>query len=50
MTVVGSLYLAGTDTTAESLYWAFLFMVRYPEVQQKIYDEILQQLGMFTEK
>ena len=50
MTVVGSLYLAGTDTTAESLYWTFLFMVRYPEVQQKIYDEVLQQLGKVTEQ
>lgn len=45
VTTVTSMYLAGTDTTAESLYWAFLYMVLYPEVQEKIHQEIQQQLG-----
>lgn len=48
ITSVMSLYLAGTDTSSSQLYWAFLYMVLYPEVQQKIYREIREHIGMFV--
>ena len=39
------LYTAGTDTTSNSLYWTFLYMVLYPEIQKKMHDEIKELLG-----
>lgn len=39
------MYVAGTDTTSESLYWAFLYMVMYPDVQERVYDEVHEKLG-----
>lgn len=38
-------YIAGTDTTSESLYWAILYMVLYPDVQERIYTEIKKEIG-----
>ena len=32
--------LAGTDTTAASLSWFILYMIRFPEVQRKCQQEI----------
>lgn len=39
------LFLAGTETTATTLLWFFLYMVNYPHVQQKIFDEINEVVG-----
>ena len=39
------LYTAGTDTTSNSLYWTFLYMVLYPEIQKRMHDEIKELLG-----
>lgn len=39
------IYSAGTDTTSCTLYWAFLYMVVHPEVQQAIYQEIEDTIG-----
>ncbi|GAB1609566.1 cytochrome P450 2B4-like, partial [Argonauta hians] len=34
------IFLAGTDTTAVSLNWAFLYMAKYPDIQMKCREEI----------
>ncbi|XP_043935449.1 cytochrome P450 2D20-like [Protopterus annectens] len=34
------LFLAGTDTTTNTMRWALLLMVAYPNVQEKCYKEI----------
>ncbi|XP_042314491.1 cytochrome P450 2J6-like [Sceloporus undulatus] len=39
------LFIAGTETTATSLQWALLFMVAYPEVQEKVCREMEEVLG-----
>ena len=48
MGLVTTLYLAGTDTTSKGIYWTFLYMVVYPEIQEKIYTEIQQNIGKRT--
>jgi len=40
-----SLFIAGTDTTSSTLYWSFLYMIAYPDVQQKCQKEIDQYVG-----
>lgn len=44
------LFLAGTDTTATTVYWALVFLSAYPECQKKLQDEIEQVLGDGTPK
>ena len=34
------LFLAGTDTTAGTLRWLLLYLIRNPDVQQKCQNEI----------
>ena len=36
------LFLAGSETTAGTLHWCFMFMVKYPHVQEKCYHEIAE--------
>uniref|UniRef100_A0A5F9D837 unspecific monooxygenase n=1 Tax=Oryctolagus cuniculus TaxID=9986 RepID=A0A5F9D837_RABIT len=43
--LVSNLFVAGTETTASTLRWAILLMVRYPDVQKKVYDEITKVVG-----
>ena len=38
--IILDLFLAGTDTTAASLSWFLLYLIRYPEVQAKCHEEI----------
>ncbi|XP_066275396.1 uncharacterized protein [Branchiostoma lanceolatum] len=45
---VGNLFAAGTDTTANSIRWALLYLVRNPDVQRKVQDEIDTSLGKQT--
>ena len=35
-----SLFMAGTDTTATGLEWSLLYLIRYPDVQEKVFREI----------
>lgn len=46
---VGDLFVGGTETTATTLRWALVFLVRHPDVQQKVYDEIVATLGERTQ-
>ena len=34
------LFSAGSETTATTLSWAILYLILYPEVQDKLYQEI----------
>ncbi|XP_045862032.1 cytochrome P450 2K6-like [Meles meles] len=43
--LVSNLFAAGTETTASTLRWALLLMLRYPEVQKKVCDEITKVVG-----
>jgi cytochrome P450 len=40
---------AGSDTTANAIVWILLHLVREPEVQEKMFQEMTQQLGEKTE-
>ena len=40
------LFLAGSETTSTSLTWAALYMVRYPEIQTRVQEELDQVVGL----
>ena len=39
------LYGAGTETTSTALRWALLFMCLYPDIQQRVHEEIDKTIG-----
>ncbi|XP_077015539.1 cytochrome P450 2K6-like [Tamandua tetradactyla] len=43
--IVNNLFVAGTETTASTLRWGILLMMRYPEIQKKVCDEITKVVG-----
>lgn len=43
--VLFDLLLAGIETTSTALTWSVLFMVKYPEIQEKVRKEILDNVG-----
>uniref|UniRef100_A0A8C4QEK6 Uncharacterized protein n=2 Tax=Eptatretus burgeri TaxID=7764 RepID=A0A8C4QEK6_EPTBU len=45
ITVVNDLFIAGTETTALTLRWAFLYMMAFPDVQEKCWKEINKVAG-----
>ncbi|CAH1263867.1 CYP2U1 [Branchiostoma lanceolatum] len=44
-TVVFQLFIAGTDTTSQTLRWALLYMILHPDIQEKVQQEIDSVLG-----
>ncbi|XP_060545352.1 cytochrome P450 2K1-like isoform X2 [Pantherophis guttatus] len=44
--LVDNLFIAGMDTTSNTLYWALLLMMKYPEVQRKVQEEIAKEVGV----
>ncbi|XP_006823766.1 cytochrome P450 2U1-like [Saccoglossus kowalevskii] len=40
------LFSAGTETTATTLKWGLLFMVLHPEIQERVFNEIDQVVGV----
>ncbi|XP_078407104.1 cytochrome P450 2U1 isoform X1 [Cetorhinus maximus] len=43
--IIGDLFVAGTDTTSNTVLWAILFMAAHPEVQEKVQREISTVVG-----
>ncbi|XP_016094679.1 cytochrome P450, family 2, subfamily V, polypeptide 1 isoform X2 [Sinocyclocheilus grahami] len=39
------LFVAGTETTSTTLLWAFVYMMKYPEIQEKVQQEIGKVAG-----
>ncbi|KAL7989166.1 hypothetical protein Chor_005216 [Crotalus horridus] len=44
--LVDNLFIAGMDTTSNTLCWAILLMMKYPEVQRKVQEEIAKEIGV----
>ena len=40
------LFIAGSETTSTTLTWAALYMVRYPEVQRRVQEELDREVGV----
>ena len=38
-------FMAGSETTSTTLTWAMLYMVRYPQVQKKVQEELDRVVG-----
>lgn len=43
--IIGDLFIAGTDTTTNSLLWCLLYMSLHPNIQEKIHEEIARVIG-----
>ena len=44
--IVVEFFIAGSDTTTLTFQWLLLFMVKYPDVQKKVHEEIDLVLGV----
>ena len=38
------LMIGGVETTSTALTWATLFMIKYPDIQQRVQNEIFTQV------
>ncbi|XP_055887425.1 cytochrome P450 2J4-like [Biomphalaria glabrata] len=47
--LIGDLFVGGTETTATTLRWTLVFLVHHPEVQERIYSEIMTTLNGRTQ-
>jgi cytochrome P450 family 2 subfamily J len=43
--VIMDLFDAGTETTSTTMYWFVLYMLNYPDVQEKVYTELKEVIG-----
>ncbi|XP_042561795.1 cytochrome P450 2U1 isoform X2 [Clupea harengus] len=43
--IIGDLFIAGTDTTTNSMLWILLYMCLYPDIQEKVQEEIDAVIG-----
>ncbi|XP_075717022.1 cytochrome P450 2K4-like isoform X2 [Rhinoderma darwinii] len=43
--IVSNLFAAGMDTTSTTLRWALLLMIKYPEIQKNVQNEIEKVIG-----
>lgn len=42
---MADLFSAGLETVTSTLEWAFVFLMRNPDVQKKLYEEIERVIG-----
>ncbi|KAH9505712.1 cytochrome P450 2 sub U member 1 [Bulinus truncatus] len=42
---IDALFIAGSETTSSTILWCLLYVLNYPDVQRKIYSEILEHIG-----
>ncbi|XP_067675688.1 cytochrome P450 2U1-like [Haliotis asinina] len=42
---VSDLFAAGSETTSTTIRWALVFFLNYPDVQEKCFQEILENVG-----
>ncbi|KAK9411051.1 cytochrome P450 2K1-like [Crotalus adamanteus] len=45
MGLIDDLFGAGTETIANTMCWAILLMMKYPEIQSKVQEEIAKEIG-----
>uniref|UniRef100_A0A669QML3 Uncharacterized protein n=1 Tax=Phasianus colchicus TaxID=9054 RepID=A0A669QML3_PHACC len=45
LSLVSNLFTAGVETISTTLNWSFLLMLKYPEIQRKVQEEIEQVIG-----
>ncbi|NXC89330.1 CP2B4 protein, partial [Cercotrichas coryphoeus] len=45
ISLVSNLFTAGVETISTTLNWGFLLMLKYPEIQKKVQEEIEQVIG-----
>ncbi len=43
--VLADFFIAGSDTTANALNWAMVFMILNPDIQEKVHLELVQTFG-----
>ncbi|GFR74736.1 cytochrome P450 2U1 [Elysia marginata] len=43
--IVFDLILGGSETTSTTLLWFYLYMVHFPDIQDKFYNEIIREIG-----
>jgi cytochrome P450 len=43
--LVSDLFIAGGETTVTSLRWALLCLAKYPEVQERLRQELVDTFG-----
>ncbi|KAM4708623.1 cytochrome P450 2U1 [Discoglossus pictus] len=43
--IIGDLFIAGTDTTTNTLLWSLLYMCHHPDIQEKVQAEIDTVIG-----
>ncbi|KAK3754598.1 hypothetical protein RRG08_019582 [Elysia crispata] len=43
--VVFDLFVGGSETTATTLLWFYLYMIHFPDIQEKVYEEIVREIG-----
>lgn len=46
--IMNDLFSAGLETVTSTLEWAVLFLMRHPEIQEKIYQEVITVVGTET--
>ncbi|RUS79918.1 hypothetical protein EGW08_012306 [Elysia chlorotica] len=44
--VLGNLFVAGSETTSTTLLWFMVYMINFPQVQEKVFREIKEVVGL----
>ncbi|XP_078492238.1 cytochrome P450 2U1-like [Ciona intestinalis] len=42
---LGDMFIAGTETTTNTILWALLALIHHPETQEKLYQELFDNIG-----